>query len=241
MNSKYSDEMINAFVDDELDSSDKESIKQAMAQDAELYASVNAVCALKKSLKQSYENLPGKYSSADSNLVAGPRVPWSQAVAAVLLLCVGLVSGWYGHSSIQNDPVSASIEGLQLSPVNMQQPNKIILHVSSSSGDKLEQALFKVEAIIEQYRHSQQSYAVEVIANSGGIDLLRQDVSPYADRIAELMASNDNVSFIACSNALEKLRLRGIEPRLIADTHTGTTAIEQIVKRLQQGWVYVKV
>jgi len=55
------------------------------------------------------------------------------------------------------------------------------------------------------------------------------------------MSDNQNVSFIACSNALERLRSRGIEPKIIAHTRTGGTAIDQIVKRLQQGWVYIKV
>ena len=241
MKSQYSDEMINAFVDDELDSRDRESIKRDMETDAELYETVKAVCALKKSLKQSYADLSLATHVPLNDSVINRYMGWRQSVAALLLICAGMVFGWYGNNGLQSFVKVNDLRGVQLTPVNLQQSNKIVLHVSSSDGDKLEKTLHQVEYIINQYQASQLPYEIEIIANSGGIDLLRQDVSPYADRVAHLMSKHDNISFIACSNAIEKLRLQGIEPRMIAHTRTGGTAIEQIVKRLQQGWVYIKV
>jgi intracellular sulfur oxidation DsrE/DsrF family protein len=55
------------------------------------------------------------------------------------------------------------------------------------------------------------------------------------------MDQYSNVSFIACSNAINRLRMQGVEPKIIAHSKTGDTAVERIVKRLQEGWVYVKV
>jgi hypothetical protein len=242
MKSQYSDEMINAFVDDELDSRDRENIKMAMEADAELAEKIASVCALKKSLKQSYADSASIHYRSGHDSQAGRFVGWQHGVAALLLLCIGTAFGWYGHSTAtQNALVAGSLEGLQLTPVNMQQPNKIILHVASSEGNKLEKTLQQVEYIIDQYQRSNLSYEVEVIANSAGIDLLREDVSPYVDRISSIMRAHDNISFVACANALDKLRSEGIEPKIIANAHTEGTAIEQIVKRLQQGWIYVKV
>jgi len=133
------------------------------------------------------------------------------------------------------------LAGIKLTPVNFQEPNKIILHVSSSDPDALYSTLYKVDTILEKYKENKIPFELEVVANSGGIDLFREDVSPYKKRIKQIMKNYSNVSFIACTNAIDKLRLKGVEPDLFAETRTDVTAIEQIVKRLQEGWVYLKV
>jgi len=138
MKSQYSDEMINAFVDDELDSRDRENFKTAMESDAELYEAVKSVCALKKSLKQSYAGVVLEQNQARNDAGAFRYAGWRQGVAALLLLCVGTVIGWYSHSTTRAPLIASSLNGIRLSPVNFQQSNKIILHVASSEGGKLE-------------------------------------------------------------------------------------------------------
>jgi hypothetical protein len=241
MNSQYSDEMINAFVDDELDSRDKDSIKKAMESDAELYQRIKAVCDLKKGLQQTYMDISYAQHAATDESAGARFVGWRQGMAAAVLLCVGMILGWYGNAANHQVVSIDRLEGLKLTPVNFQQPNQIILHVSSSDSLSLEKTIHQVEYIIDQYKNNRLPFKIEVIANSGGIDLLRQDVSPYKDKIVSIMNKHDNISFIACSNAIEKLKMQGMDTHMIAHTKTGTTAIEQIVKRLQEGWVYIKV
>ncbi len=241
MKAEFSDEMINAFVDGELDSRDRETFKQAMRSDNHLYEKVQAICELKKSLKNSYAQLPAASNSVQVQN-GGVRVTgWKQSVAAALLLTLGLVVGWVGGSGGLQPHSSVQLDGIQLNPVDLQQQNKIVLHISSSEGNKLEQTIQKVEYIIHQFEKRHLPFELEVIANSGGIDLLRTDVSPYKDKIISIMDQYSNVSFIACSNAINRLRMQGVEPKIIAHSKTGDTAVERIVKRLQEGWVYVKV
>lgn len=241
MKSPYSDEMINAFVDDELDSRERESIKQAMKTDETLYQRVSSVCDLKKSLKHSYSDISFGASSVRKETVSRRSMAWPQAVAVALSLGLGVLMGWYAGTLNGQFASTDTIQGLKLNAVNLQESNKIILHVSSSDGNTLERTMQKVELIIDEYRRNHLPFEMEIIANSGGIDLLRQDVSPYRDRIENIINTYENVSFIACSNTIEKLQTQGIEPRIIAHTKTGRTAVDQIVRRLQQGWIYVKV
>ncbi len=242
MKSHYSDEIINAFVDGELDGPEKEKFKLEMDVDDELFQRVKSVCELKKSLKQSYEQVTMPKDQFDF----GHKSTFSvirYGMAALLMLGLGVMLGWYSNEqvSIKGVAQSEALHGFKLTPVSMSQPNKILLHIASSKKEKLQQTLHHIQNIIDKYDVSDLPFQIEVIANAGGIDLLREDVTPYKQKISEITAEYENVSFIACSSALDRLKVQGIEPRLISQAKTGVTAVEQIVKRLQEGWVYVKV
>ena len=242
MKSQYSDEIINAFVDGELEGIEKNKFMDAMAVDDDLSRHVMAICQLKKDIKRGYVDvsMQGEFQERQSSL----HGKWKYSVAAALMLCLGGIIGWSAgyHNKAQSiSPNQLPLEGVQLTSVNLQQSNKIVLHLGSSQNDKLQNTLEKLEYIIGQYQENSLPFEVEVIANAGGIDLLREDVSPYRAKVAEIAQAHSNVSFIACSNALDRLKQQGIEPRLISHVKTGSTAIDQIIKRLQQGWVYVRV
>ena len=248
MKYQYSDEIINAYVDDELDAVERENLKQAMANDAELSDRIHALCELKRTVKCTYESLPG--ADASTQKYRPVKMPaWQQSIAAAILLFLGILFGWQGHDHLDNRPLlqdtrwaaNNTLHGLKLTPVSLKQSNKIVLHIASADSDKLETAVRQIEHILKQYKKNDLDFDLEVLANAGGLKLLRNDVSPYRREIESIMTENKNVTLIACSNALQRLREQGIEPRLIADTKTGVTAVEQIVKRLQQGWVYIKV
>ena len=239
---KYSDEIINAYVDGELEGPEKEQFKQDIKDDAELADQVISLCELKKSLKSTYSQIPLPISGNEHN--SSYPVNLKQYAAAVIILCMGYFLGFGVNSALEKNSYVAQdniVNGVQLTPVSLQQPNKIILHVSSNNSQVLYKTLSEINKILENYDENKLPFELEVVANSGGINLFRKDVSPYKKRIKQIIQTYSNVSFIACTNAIDKMRLKGIEPDLISDTKTGVTAIEQIVKRLQDGWVYIKV
>lgn len=243
MKLQYSDEMINAYVDGELTGADREAFRQAMETDASLREEARAICELKKQLKQSYGrvDVPGqRESKRNSRATAFVRY----GAAAMLAIFVGLVAGWLGHSkyeAIHEVADLGSMNGLKLSPVDLSQPNKIVLHISSSEPDKLKKTLDQVDYVIRRYRDTDVPFQIEVVANSGGIDLMRRGVSPYENKIVSLMRTYNNVSFVACNNALDRLKAQGVSAEVIDEVNTSTSAVERIVQRLREGWVYVKV
>ena len=80
---------------------------------------------------------------------------------------------------------------------------------------------------------------VEIVANEGGLDLLRSDRTPFADRIREL--AEQDVLFFACSRAIERLQEQGVEVRLVPEANTHYSALDRVVHRMQQGWTYEKI
>ena len=117
--------------------------------------------------------------------------------------------------------------------------DRVILRVSESDPRQFSAALRYVENF--QDNNPQPASQMEVVANAGGLDLMRADVSPFKAQVVAMMKNHQNVHFIACLNGIRKLRRRGIEPDIIGDIATDKTAIDHIIDRLQAGWTYVKV
>jgi intracellular sulfur oxidation DsrE/DsrF family protein len=105
----------------------------------------------------------------------------------------------------------------------------------------MEAALDYAEQLLASNSQRHQDFRLEVVANDGGIELLRRDTSPFPQRIEALLSRYDNISFLACANALRKLRERGVEVELLPGTRSDHTAIDEIIERLEGGWRYLKV
>jgi intracellular sulfur oxidation DsrE/DsrF family protein len=117
----------------------------------------------------------------------------------------------------------------------------LLLHLTSNDPAKMEAALDYAEQLLAEKRHKNSAFQLEVVANDGGVELLRRDTSPYPQRIEKLLTEYNNVSFLACANALRKLRARGVKVELLPGTRSDNTAIGEIVKRIEGGWNYLKV
>lgn len=231
---KFSEEMINAYADGELQGSEKAEFEQVLMHDAELQQSVEKVMALKSSIKQAY---------ADIELPVEPvHKPVNYAVAAyVLFLLLGFSGGWLS-SGLVTDPVATSHDvGVDSGIANVEQAEKYILHIGSHDVEKFKHVLDKAETLVSRYQDDLQLIELEIIANANGLDLFRESASPYAQRVKQLSNKYPNIKFIACTNAIERLREKGIEPDLINAVHQGPTALDQVVKRMNQGWTYIKI
>lgn len=231
---KFSDEMINAYADGELQGSEKAEFEQALLHDAELQQSVDNVIALKSTLKQAYANveLPVKPVRKTVNYAAA---------VYVLFLVLGFAGGWLS-SDLKTDSLASLDEaGIQTDIANVERTEKYILHIGSHDIEKFKHVLDKAEGLVSRYQDDLQLIELEIIANSNGLDLFRESASPYAQRVKQLSQKYPNIKFIACTNAIERLREKGIEPDLINAVHQGPTALEQVVKRMNQGWTYIKI
>jgi intracellular sulfur oxidation DsrE/DsrF family protein len=78
-----------------------------------------------------------------------------------------------------------------------------------------------------------------ILANDGGIDLLRTDKSPYVQRIQQMLVKYPNVTLVACRNGLENLRRKNVKVSLLPGTRIGRSAVDEIVSYLSKGWLYI--
>jgi len=234
-----SDELVNAFVDHQLDEAEKSRLFDLVEQDEALNRRVCEGYRLKEMVRHAYGQPP-----AASRREGRKRrfAPYLQSLVAGLLLLIGAGAGWFAHGQPPRlMEHAANLPGLlreAKAPVVL--GGRVILHVGSSRPAALRAALDTTEYLLRVSKHSNQRLQLEVVANGSGLDLLRTGVSPYARRIRLLQRTYPNLSFLACHQTVTHLRREGVAVKLLPGIREVPSALAQVVRRLQEGWQYIQ-
>jgi hypothetical protein len=239
MNDDVSYDRLNALVDGQLDGVEAGRVFDAIHRDPGLERRVGELRLIKDLVRHAYrhESSPG---SAD-------RHPWrrdwrSLAVAAVALVAVGIGAGWNGHAWQQRDG-DADLSRLAHRAGAVAQvaaDNRVVLHLSSSAPERVSAMLDDAEGMLRASRASGRPIAIEILANNTGLDVLRVDVPGPSVRLASLRAENPSLTLVACGQTIERLRERGVVVQLLPRTVVATSALDEVVKRIHEGWTYVR-
>jgi len=155
------------------------------------------------------------------------------------LLVAGIAAGWAAHALIRTGDGTA-LAGRGAAALHEISADHILVHVSSGNRETLATALDEVEDLLRSARSDGREIEVEIVANSTGLDLLRVKASPYLARVGALRREYPNLSFVACHQTIERLREHGVAVELIPGVQVAPSALDQVVKRLQGGWVYIR-
>jgi intracellular sulfur oxidation DsrE/DsrF family protein len=237
LNKPFSQEYLNAFVDGELAAEERVAAMARLEDDLEFKRAACEMRVLKDRVRAAYAETPGTVRSE----LRASRV-WWPALAATLLLGIGLAGGWFAHAWSEPER-SARVAGLPngyraISFVNAYDPDKIVLHLDSNAPQRFDKTLALAEGLLD--RRGEQA-RIEIVVNGQGVDWLRSDITPYGERIEELARRHANLTFIACGQALSRLKREGTKVVLLPSAEVTTSAADEIFARLGQGWVYVKV
>lgn len=241
---RISDEQLNAFVDNQLGPEEQEQIFRALKEDEQLNRQVCEARKLQDLMRHAYREVP----AAPTRTTPRPRSRLTDAVAATVLLVVGALSGWFAHVQKPVEPTKVvyqrqdldAFQTVQLMSAEGRQQN-VILHLTTGDKRKLQYALSEVETLLSSYRERGLPIKLEVVANGEGLDLLRSKTSPLPERTQELIHNYDNLTIMACANALAQLKQQGVNTELLPNINTTKSALERVVDRLQDGWLYIKV
>jgi intracellular sulfur oxidation DsrE/DsrF family protein len=187
-----------------------------------------------------YHDLPDPKHTLD---VKKRRFASFANIAASILVVVGIIGGWFGHSYYQNEKSLVELaDSVQIVNPNNAQPWRVLLHVTSDDTYRLNILLNEAETILSEYQDKQQKVAVQILANGKGLDLLRNDKSPYSQRIAQLQQNYDNIVFMACAQAIARVQQNtGKTVQLLPDTQVTPSAISEVLQRQRDGWTYIKI
>lgn len=232
MDEHFSEEQVNAFVDDELDPEEKSRFYNEAARSPDMDQRLCHQRKVKELVKHAYEDVPESPQLGRTPLTRSGF--FSRAFAASLFLVVGLGAGLLTHNYFDQYRASATESAVE--PIA--KVNNFLLHVTSGEPEQMYAALHHAEALLKEAEEGEQR-RVEIIANEQGIDLLRRDVTPYARQIATLQAND--VVFYACSKTVKRLEDSGVRVELVPHTNTSYTALDRVVSRMQEGWQYEKI
>ncbi|VAW62445.1 hypothetical protein MNBD_GAMMA11-3130 [hydrothermal vent metagenome] len=238
---KFSNEMISAYADGELQGNEKIEFEKELQLDAQLCQALDDLYILKMQLKDAYEGV--------DTVAPVEQVSTNYSFAAYLVfLIVAFSSGWISSDLMHSSGVVADTGTAQVVQEKRivsvtEKSGKYILHIGQRDNARFKKALDEAEALMARYKNNRQDIELEIIANAGGLDLFRKGATPYAERVKQISARYPGIRFIACANAIERLREKGLELNLINTVQHDdtTTAIDQIVKRVHEGWRYIKI
>jgi len=239
---KISDELLNAFLDEQLDTEERGQILQAIQEDKAL---AQRFCELRQ-VKALTQHAYGEDMAPPSKGPDTSTRGWTtlRTLAASLVLIMAAAFGWLAHDQFappERYAAAAPSPKQVLLAKQTSQVQGIILHLDTAAPSKGKAALDSAEDILEAFQHNGDGLRLEVIANAEGLNLLRADTSPYAQRVSQMMEKYPNLTFLACSRAIHRLQGKGIPVQLLPQVKVAPSALEQIVKRLQEGWAYIKV
>jgi len=237
-----SEDKLNLFIDEQLDSDEMNDIHQALLDDKELRERVCQLKAVRELVGYAYSEVP--VSKYDIQTQKQSTSIFSRAVAASVTLVVGVLLGWgtYQHSPMSVSGISAENTFQYVANhVTVDHTNrKIIFHIDTGDLQVVNAALNEVDFLLATYKKANVPMKLDVITNKGGINILRQDISPYINRIQKLIA-NEDVSFFACERSIAKANKKeGVEIKLMPGVMQDKSARELIPDRLGKGWVYIK-
>ena len=242
-----SDEHLNAFVDGQLDADEKSRVFSAINEDEALNTRACELRKLRELVRHAYDLPPAPAGKPRHG--RGIARGLQRGMAAGLLLAVGAATGWYGRMQVQQHQLQAMylnkermFETMPLHTYDqVANTRKVLVHISSANPKRIESGLRLAGRLLQTYKKRHEKGQVEVVANAGGLNLLRAGVSPFASQVRQMQHEYPNLAFMACQMAIRDLeREKGIKVRLLPQARLTTSALDEILNRLQNGWVYVK-
>lgn len=237
---RVSEEDLHAFVDNQLDAEDRRRVRRAIRRHPELAQEVCDLDQMKDWVQQAYAAPP---LAPDRDTGRARSAGWRRALAASLLVVGGATIGWFASSNLSSPPAAPQNIAEATAALDDQaakQATRIILHVGSSDRQTLDHALDTAENLLASADNNP-DFHLQVLANSGGVDLVRSRVTPYAGRIETMIRQHPNLEFTVCGHSLARLKRRGQDVTVLPNVEVVDTAVGEVVRRLQHGWSYIRI
>jgi intracellular sulfur oxidation DsrE/DsrF family protein len=243
MNQPFSDEYLNAYLDNELDAEDKRRLLSALREDESLRARLCQLEQVRKMVSLAYSdvNLTNDGTQKGRRVFGGPM---RAAIAASVLLVMGILIGWVAHvPATSNEPSLLSLaDQVRLQPQRNDNAWKVLLHVTSDDPYRINVMLDETERLLKEYKSDPRDLDIEILANGKGLNMLRSDTSKFKGRIEQLQKHYSNLAFYACGKAIERLKKeQGIDVQLLPNVNRARSALSRSMKRQKEGWTYIKI
>lgn len=228
---------LNALIDGELGSHDQVRLRQLLEHDPAARRHLAELRRVRTLVRHAFR--------ADDTKITSRRTPRRRQWAATGLIVIGFAFGWGLRPSATTTLVPEDLPQNSLAVRAVQPPptgreTGVLVHLDTAEDAYVAAALDRIEAMLDRYAHKQRPVSVELVANAAAVDLLRADASAHGRRLQSMRARHVNLTLVACKTTLERLRREHGNVRLLSGVDAQDSALQRILSRLEQGWVYVR-
>jgi len=235
----YSDEMLNAYIDDELHHDDYVTISAALTTDHVLRARIEKLRVVHSLVQVSYREL----EMDDAIYLKSRFLERTQlALAASLFLMVGALLGWmvnHYYTSPSLFDMAHTIENRTSAKAGK---SNIMLHLSSDNPYRWKVVLDEIEQALVSASTHHSDLQVHLVTHGKAIKVAQLEKNPFADRIQHMMKKYPNFTIQVCRQTLERMYYsKNKSVKLLPGAEIVRSALGEIIKKRQQGWLYLKI
>jgi len=121
--------------------------------------------------------------------------------------------------------------------------HRIAIQVDQNDPAVMNMVLNNASNVIEHYRGKGEDVDVEIVAYGPGMNMLRADTSPVAERIKHLkeMVSPGKIQFSACNNTKQGMeKTEGHAIAILPEATIVPSGVVRLMELQEQGWSYVR-
>lgn len=241
MKETFSDEYLNAYLDDQLEADERAQLLDVLRRDGALSERVCKLQKVKEMVQLAYHNFEAEQDSQQPR----QHKPIWPAIAASFLLAIGLLTGWFANSQYAHQPSLLELAKASQTSNTKASTNeewRIVLHVDSADPKRFNVMLDETEQLLKTSAQQQQKVRVEIITNGGGLLLVEKGNQAYTKRLQSLTKQYENLGLLVCQRALNKLKAEtGVQLDLVPEAQVVESAMHQVIKRQQEGWAYIRI
>ena len=246
-NKEITDHSLHLLVDNQLDPASKKRLKKEVEACSELQQKLRNINEVKELVALAYIQESPRTSWTESN-AAMTNTSFFVAVAASVMMVIGLTLGWFAHQQYQaevyvvaNTEVrSESIRAQIPLQINLQNARKYMLHFDSMNEIKLQTALLETRSILDSYARSGLPIKVDLLFDLESVKIFKPQNISHINYLKSLVNNYENIQLFACS---ESIRIFLGDMEMNEDVklfHTDQVVKKMIAERVEQGWVYIK-
>lgn len=243
---KYSDEYISAYIDGELDNDERARLLFAEQQNAKLAKRICEARILKEKVQLAFSDVADTKEPKQSfNCIAFAK--YHRALAASLLLFTAVSSLFLYNLNSDVSLIIAQQLITSTQPISAQRISKavgdnkhVVINIAQYHPEQFSETVNHIEALLQQHKEDK-TFRVEIVANKQGLKSLDTETSIHAARIYQLTQQFDNLKVVACAKSLAKLAAEGDPIQLMTSIMITPSAAQQIARRTEQGWLYLKI
>jgi len=228
MNPHFKPYELDQYIDGELNPAERLTFESRLKQDTESREQICVKRQIKAQIAHHYKQIkPIKGANIQTMTRAQAKTKfnagWGYAAAGLTGLLLGIMLSLSPSSLDQANSIPAAV-------------NKFVIHLDNNDEDKMAASVQKAGLLLKEQPKSQ----VQIITNHEGIELFNAQNANAEDIIA-LLQQHQNLELVACLRTLERIEREGKPFDLIPAVNSHEPAVDEVVKRLKDGWTYIKI